>query len=265
MLRIYGESGLMPSKAEQVLGRFNDALRGKSFIFLDEVLFAGNLADADKIKALATKESEAIETKGLPIVSYPIGVNLWLASNHDNAAHIEEFDRRYWALEASPCHADDADYFNALNHEIENGGLEAFAHFLLTRDVSNLLPWRDVPKDNATKDAMIRLSINPFDARKWIEDCCAAEQLIGRRKPFEKDIYGKSIIPENIEWLEWREGDEYAFADLCAAYVEWQKTVKSPVSPVPTKAGNLGEILNKAGITVKRTGHSRDRVRYIGP
>jgi hypothetical protein len=40
MLKIYGPSGFLPSSVDQVLGRFNDSLRGRAYIFLDEVLFA---------------------------------------------------------------------------------------------------------------------------------------------------------------------------------------------------------------------------------
>src|SRR5262249_17589166 len=130
-------------------------------------------------------------------------------------------------------------------------------------DVSNFVPWRDINKRNASKDAMIRLSVNPFDARKWIEDCCAAEQLIGRRKPFEIDAYGNKIIPPNIEWIEWNQGEEYSFAELASAYTEWQKTVKSPGAPTPTKIGNLGEVLNKAGFVSKRCGPKGERTRFL--
>ena len=40
LLKIYGEdAGLIPSSTDQVLGRFNDALVGVVYIFLDEVMF----------------------------------------------------------------------------------------------------------------------------------------------------------------------------------------------------------------------------------
>jgi hypothetical protein len=242
------------------LGRFNDAIRGCAFSFLDEVLFSGDRRAADAIKSLSTPTE--IGTKGLPIVTCPIAINLWLASNHENAAHVEEGDARYWVLKVSECRIGDHDYFAALVGEIENGGREAFAHYLLNRDIADFVPWRHVPKNNAAKDEMIRLSINPYDARKWLDDCCHAERLIGRRKPFEKDMWGKPIVSENVEWAEWREGDEYSFAELSSAYVEWQKTVKSP-APIPTKIGNLGEVLNNAGIEMRREGGTGSRLRYL--
>jgi Family of unknown function (DUF5906) len=249
LARIYGPSGFVPSTMDQVLGRFNDAVRGRAFIFLDEILFAGDRRAADAVKSLSTCSAMGIETKGLPIVTCPVGVNLWLASNHDNAAHIEETDARYWVINVSEHRIGDAAYFAALHEEIDGGGREAFAHHLLTLDVSGFVPWRDIKKDTQAKRAMIRESINPFDARKWIEDCCQTERLIGAKTP-------------SGEWKAWSKGDE-PFATLSAAYVEWQKTVKSPVAPRPTAISRLGQVLTAAGIEAKVSKDGNTRLRVL--
>jgi Family of unknown function (DUF5906) len=181
LAKIYGRSGFTPAAMEQVTGRFNDGLRGRAFVFLDEVVFSGDRRTADAIKSLSTASTLGIESKGLPVVQSPVAVNLWLASNHEGAAHIEETDARYWVHEVSAHRAGDAAYFAALVEEIENGGAEAFAHHLLTLDVSGFTPSRDVRKDTAAKRRMVRESLNPYDARRWLEDCCDAAQLLGGR------------------------------------------------------------------------------------
>jgi hypothetical protein len=249
MAPIYGPSGFAPSTMDQVLGRFNDCIRGRAFIFLDEVLFGGDKRSANGIKSLSTSTSVGIETKGLPIVTCPVAVNFWLATNHENAAHIEESDERYWVLNVSEHRRGDHAYFTALSNEIKDGGREAFADLLLHRDISKFVPWRDCPKNNSAKRDMIRHSVNPYDARKWIEDCCNTECLIGRRTT-------------EGAWHPWVEGTEHPFAVLSAAYVEWQKGVKSPVAPGPTPTGGLGEILNSAGFVGRRATHG-ERVRVL--
>jgi Family of unknown function (DUF5906) len=239
MLKIYGPSGFAPSTIDQVLGKFNDAIRGRSFLFLDEVLFAGDRRSADAIKRLSTTDQYGIETKNLPVVQCPVAVNLWLASNHANAAFIEEHDARYWPLNVSEHRVGDARYFTDLLYEIENGGREAFAHYLLSMDVSDFVPARDVPKDNAVKREMIQLSVNPYDARKWIGDCCCAERLIG--------------CPDGSGgWVKWTQGDEHGFHVLLGAYVEWQKTVRTRVAPEPTQSNMLGKVLTEAGFGSRR-------------
>ena len=88
---------------------------------------------------------------------------------------------------------------------------------------------------------MIRESINPYDARKWIEDCCHRECLVGHRDP------------DTGEWMRWVEGAEYSFTALSTAYVAWQKDIRAPVAPKPTPTGSLGEVLGAAGIPMRRT------------
>jgi hypothetical protein len=253
---IYGPSGFTAATTEQILGRFNTAIRGRAFIFLDEVLFSGDRKAADGIKSLSTSRLIGIEEKGLPIVQCPIAVNLWLASNHDNAANIEEHDARYWVLTVDPKRYGDTAYFKALLNEIENGGREAFAHHVLNLDVSDFVPSEHVPKDNAAKREMIRLSVNPYDARKWLEDCAHSERIIGLRE--KTDSLGMDSATANnneylaSNWVKWNEGDNYEFGALAEAYREWQKGVKSPVAAKPTAIGNLGEVLIKAGLTRKQ-------------
>ena len=201
LLPIYGPSGFAPSAADKVIGKFNDTVRGMSFVFLDEVLFAGDKRAADSIKRLSTATSDSIEGKGVPVIMCPIGVNIYLATNHENAAFIEEGDARYWALNVSEHRVGDTAYFASLMHEIENGGREAFAHHLLNMDVSDFVPLRDVPKDNVAKQDLIRFSINPYDARKWLEDCCETNCVIGRKDPERAGPDRLNRIPRRLSGL----------------------------------------------------------------
>src|SRR5208283_3397737 len=122
MTPIYGPSAFAAATTDQILGRFNSAIRGRAFVFLDEVLFAG--------------------------------------------------DRK---------------------------------------------------------------------AEKWLEECASTERIIGLK------------LPDADGWRAWIEGEQLTFAALSQAYTEWQKTVKSPVAPRPTPIGNLGEILKRTGLEVRRT------------
>ncbi len=244
---IYGNSGFMTGDLGQVITRFNDTLRGKAFLFLDEALFTGDRKTADTIKSLATATMLAIETKGLPIVQMPCGVNLFLTTNHDDAAYVEEADARYWILEACPDRVGDTAYFRDLYAEIEGGGREAFMHYLLHLDVSNFIPARDVPKDNAFKEAMIRNSINPYDARKWLEECCRSEMILGY----------KPINESTFPWELWHMGQEYPNGIFNTAYTEWQKGVKSSVAPKLTPRNKFGELLTTAGLELRINGERR--------
>ena len=264
LLPIYGPSGFTPATTDQVLGRFNDAIVGRVYIFLDEVMFSGDRRAADAIKRLATATSYGIEAKGLPIIQCPVGVNFWAATNHDTAAFIEEADARYWVLDVSESKVGDSAYFIALMREIENGGREALAHRLLNMDVTNFVPLRDTPKNNDAKQEMIRRSINPFDARKWLEECCISRQLIGSMladDPAYAMYASSSFGPTKPEgWTEWVAGKEYYFHVFINAYTAWQRDVKSPVRPEPTSKVSLGEVLTNAGFGSRRDSKSSIRV-----
>jgi hypothetical protein len=212
LLKIYGDAGSVPNSTDQVLGRFNDAIVGRAYIFLDEVMFFGDRRSADAIKSLATTTLYGIETKGLPIIQCPVGVNIWMATNHPVAAFIEERDARYWVLNVSEHRVGDTDYFDGVLKELESGGREAFAHYLLNLDVSGFVPLRDVPKNNDAKREMIKRTINAYDARKWIEECCITGQLVGLR-----------IEDARNSWAPWTVGAEHPFGVLSNAYTEWQK------------------------------------------
>jgi hypothetical protein len=261
LLKIYGDAGFIPNSTDQVLGRFNDALVGRVYIFLDEVMFVGDRKAADALKSLATTTWYGIETKGLPIVQCPVGVNLWAATNHDAPVYIEEKDARYWVLKVSEHRIGDHDYFAKLMKEIDDEGREAFAHLLLNRDVSKFVPMRDIPKDNAAKREMVRRGINPYDARKWLEECCTTKQLIGYR---DYDGWDPALPPEKQKpgagWANWTEGKQFYFRIFANAYTEWQKTVKSPVGAQPTPIGSLGEVLTNAGFGVHYDSKSAIRV-----
>jgi hypothetical protein len=175
-----------------------------------------------------------------------------MATNHDVAAFIEEHDVRYWVLDVSEHRVGDTDYFKDVLKEIENGGREAFAHYLLKRDVSGFVPLRDTPKNNDAKREMIRRSINPFDARKWLEECCLTEQIIGAADT-------TNWISGQVKWRKWVPGEVVPFHVLANAYTAWQRDVKSPVSPQPTPKGSLGEVLNNAGFRKEHTRAGSDR------
>ncbi|MEC7839046.1 MAG: CHC2 zinc finger domain-containing protein [Chlamydiota bacterium] len=256
---IWGESGFTTSDIGQIITRFNDTIRGKSYIYLDEALFSGDRKSSDAIKSLATCTRMGVETKGIPIVQFPIAVNLFLATNHDDAAYVEESDARYWILEVSPHRVDDTNYFEDLYEEIVNGGREAFMDYLLSLEISGFVPIRDVPKDNEAKEEMIRNSINPYDARKWLEECMEFEMLLGCKKDSTGVLYKQSDLP----WFPWKSGEELVNGVFFEAYKEWQKSVKSSIQPRPTASKQFGVLLNKVGFKLRIEGQRRRTIPPI--
>lgn len=244
LIKIYGNAGYQTSEMDQIIGRFNDTLRGKSLIHLDEALYSGNRKASDALKSLSTSTTIGVETKNIPTVKLPIGINFFLSTNHRDAAYIEEEDMRYWILEVSPHRQNNTSYFNLLYEEIEGEGTAAFMFHLLNLDVSGFIPARDVPKDNVAKENMIKNSVNPFDARKWLEECIENGMILGLKQDNSNKLpYEKSTLP----YEPWIMGIEYENGLFWISYQEWQKSVKSPVAAKPTPSNTFGKLLNDVG------------------
>ena len=173
--------GVFTDEFEHYFGRFNDGLRGKVCVCLDEACFAGDRKAGDKLKSAAATGRMSIEGKGLPKIQLPAGVNIFMSTNRAHAAHVEEHDARYWILKVSPHRKGDVAYWTELLKEIGSGGVAAFLHGLLARDVSKFVPQRDVPLRNAEHEANRRAS-DPANPAIWLLDCLDNGLWLGSEK-----------------------------------------------------------------------------------
>ena len=251
--RIYGPSHFTVLSAEQVLGRFNDALLGRTSIVFDEALFAGDRQAWNRIKSMSTARSIAIESKNIAVVTVPGAVNFVGITNEAIPTYIDQNDERVWLIDASDCHKNDRDYFARLVYQIEHGGAEAFADYLLTLDLGDFRPFNDIDRRTNAKKQLVVDGLNPYDARVWLRACCEAETIIGMpyksgvRNEDEENRQSNVAVFDSASGYPWIEGDKVLFADLAAAYAKWQQSVKTRRAPEPTKPGALGGILRTAG------------------
>ena len=110
---MYGLHGVFTADSDKIFGRFNDLIRGKAYTAFDEACFAGKRDTADKIKSISATKSTPIEGKNLPVIECPVALNIFMATNHGHAAHIEWGDMRYWILKVSEHRRGDRRYWEA--------------------------------------------------------------------------------------------------------------------------------------------------------
>jgi putative DNA primase/helicase len=171
---IWGSAWSNIGNKEPLTGRFNDVWAGCAIGVLDEVAFAGDREVSDAIKRISAATHMKLEGKGLVQIDYPMGVNLYLLSNHRHAAHIEKGDQRHWVFECSSHRQGDDAYFEAVYAEMQNGGAEAFLDLLQKRDVSNFTPQRDCPRDNEAKKEMQAASAKRGSIANWLSEVVVA-------------------------------------------------------------------------------------------
>ena len=256
LLPIYGLSGFMTSDKESCLGRFNDALRGTSFLFLDEAAYAKDRRLADRLKGLAVASTMPIESKGVPVITMPSGLNIWMATNHKEVASVETHDLRYWVLEVSSHRRGDHEYFAALAQEIENGGKEAFLAMMLARDVSAFVPQRDIPRDNALMASVKAHSRSQRDATRWLAECIDAGLIVG----LCRDAFG-SISTNHEIWMPWETRAEMGGHELLEAYRNrWALNLPVGAYEAITPVNEFWALLSSVDILPGKKGGNRRRV-----
>jgi hypothetical protein len=127
---MFGDHGMMLNTPAQLVGKFNAHLENKSLIVVNEPSWAGDKDAAAKLKSMVTDPTLTIERKHGGIYSLPNVLHFLFTTNADWAVPAGAGARRFFVLDVDPAKAGDADYFNALYAEADNGGIEALLHTL---------------------------------------------------------------------------------------------------------------------------------------
>jgi hypothetical protein len=144
LLRLCGQHGLHIVNAGHLTGRFSGHLRDAIFVFADEAFFAGDRQHESVLKAIITEGTLLIEAKYRTPVMAPNMLHLLMASNATWVVPASHDERRYLMLDVAPGKKGDAEYFRALDEQMEAGGLAAMLYDLQHIDLGGFHP-REVP------------------------------------------------------------------------------------------------------------------------
>jgi putative DNA primase/helicase len=125
----------------QLTGRFNSILGRRLLIFGDEVDMTTK-AVFDRAKGIISERTISLELKGVDPESIPNLARFIFAGNHDQIIAAGTRERRFLVLEPSDHIVDDANYFKALNQQINAGGAMAFLEYLLNVDLTEFNPFK---------------------------------------------------------------------------------------------------------------------------
>ena len=143
------------SHGSDLTGHFNAHLQHCSVLFADEAFFAGDRSHESVLKALITERALLIEPKGVDPYSVRNSIHLFMASNSKWVVPAGADARRYFVLDVSDARMQDTEYFEAITHEMRNGGRSALLHFLQTVEVLDFNV-RNVPVTAALADQKTR-------------------------------------------------------------------------------------------------------------
>ena len=140
VLRLWGPHGLYLSHHKHLTGNFNGHLLNVCCLFADEAVFAGDHRAVNQMKALVTEPLIGIEDKYLPMINVPNRLKIIMASNNPQIVSAGRDERRYQILEVSEDRKQHREYFGAIVDELSSGGLAAFLHDLLNREIGDQPP-----------------------------------------------------------------------------------------------------------------------------
>ena len=171
-----------------ITGRFNSHLASCLVLHADEGFWAGDHAAEGKLKDLITGTDHLIEYKGKEPVKVRNYSRLLVTGNPDWLVPAGYEERRFAVLDVGEDRMQDIPYFEAIDHEMDNGGREALLDHLLQSDLTKV-NLRVIPKTDALLDqkmssftgeqswwyAMLSNGVLPWGCDA--ERCCPAQAL----------------------------------------------------------------------------------------
>lgn len=178
--RLFGQHGLQVTSPAQLTGRFNAHMQDCCLLFADEAIAPGDKAAESVLKALITEPELIIEGKGVNAIQARNRLHIVMVSNEEWVVPAGHDERRFAVFRASDARRGDHDYFAALNHELDAGGLAAMLHDLLHLDLGGWHPRRGVPKTEALQRQK-DLSLGP--AEQFILGILESGEIPATRAP----------------------------------------------------------------------------------
>ena len=194
MLDIFGRHGFLVDDKERLLGRFADWLETACFVLAEEILFAGDLKSADKMKSMVTGDVLQVERKFGSCRQVPNRMKVIATTNHEHAIAAGVRDRRYVVYDVSNEHVGDGDYFEALYHDLADGGTSEFLWLLLSLQLGNWHPRAIIKTDETTEQQ--RMSGDSVS--QWAQACVVADAVIGVQGPLRTLDLGQMIASEHL-------------------------------------------------------------------
>ena len=122
---IYGPHGLQIFSTDHLIGKHNQHLQNKLFLFLDEAAWAGD-TDADRVlKGLTTEKWMFIEPKNINGFQWPNRLGIYMSGNDKWIVPATHDERRYAVNKINEKWKKNKTYFGPLFEEINNGGAVA--------------------------------------------------------------------------------------------------------------------------------------------
>ena len=143
---------------------FNEWQSDKILVVADEISSTDKRAVSDRIKGWITATKNHINIKNAPKTSQPNLIKYVFLSNHPDAVHMTNTDRRFFVVEATSNQLTEQDIAAYLDWR-DKGGRSALLHYLLARNTRAFNPMAPAPLSQAKLDMV---ESNKSDLERWL-------------------------------------------------------------------------------------------------
>lgn len=182
--QIYGQYSWVIGDAE-LESPFNEWASRKLFLVCDEVVTRNELKQLKgRMKKMISGDELPINPKNLSVRYEANHMNFVFLSNELQPLALDKTDRRYLVLWTPPKR--EKEFYADVGRELDDGGMEAFFHFLKYEvDLDGFTPHTE-PIMNEAKQNLIDLGLSPSERfyREWAEKAlpipfmtCSSQQL----------------------------------------------------------------------------------------
>ena len=228
---------------DHLLGKFNAHLSSALVVFADEIVWGGNKREAGQLKGIITETRRMMEAK----FKDPVIVNNYarfiFATNEDWAVPTGPKERRFCVLNVDESKAENHIYFDAINTEMRNGGLEAFMHILMTFDLSQFNVRRYPVTEGLLEQKQLSL---PSVAQWWYDILIEGDNQVSLEK-YVPPIAVMGTLISTMTLLEiyqaFAKGDRYGYGQVasCNQFVtilkQWAPIERKRTTVVNEKRG----------------------------
>jgi hypothetical protein len=235
LMLLLGQHAFSITDPRHLTGNFNAHLRDCIFLLGDEAFYAGDRAHTGILKAIITEPTLTIEGKFRDAILVPNYLHVMLTANAEWVVPASLSARRFLVLDADPLHVGDHEYFRDLWAELEGGGLTAFLHDMLERDLSRF-NWRE-PPDTAGLQEQKKRSL-PTELAWWME-------------VLHRGYVWRSKVGLEDHFAKWQ--DKVATELLYASYLEFATSRRERF---PLSREDIGKLLGTLGAAPQRLSNS---------
>jgi len=186
--RVLGSNVVREITTDSLKRDFNAWVEGAQLLAVEEIMAGGRIEITNKLKPLITSPTVEINHKKVDTYMIPNKANLIFFTNHENALHLDEGDRRFFVYFSPVRPRTEPGYYNQLFDELDEISGKIL-NFLQKRDISSFNPKAPaMMTDN--KKSIIQRSRPALEIE--IE-----ERMAERRAPFDQDVVAISDV---VEW-----------------------------------------------------------------